>query len=241
VVQGPRRADPGPDGRQRTDGRTPDGRTPDGRHQTAGQAGPGRRNQVTGHPTVGHRTAGHPTVGHPTVGHPTVGHRTAGHRTAGHRTGRGTGPGGHPMVDKDRSGRYGGHLGLPDHGDALRPGHRPEAPAGRRRVGRSATGTAPQEATLPRAGHRRDQAVVGDTPPSGRRLGALLSSDDFGSSVERAAKLHPLWQALCRKRAASVRLPGQAALSVRLERRGSESAGARCLPRLLLGLSRSPA
>jgi hypothetical protein len=24
--------------------------------------------------------------------------------------------------------------------------------------------------------------------------GALLSSDDFGSSVERTAKLHPLWQ-----------------------------------------------
>jgi hypothetical protein len=28
-----------------------------------------------------------------------------------------------------------------------------------------------------------------------RRLGALLSSDDFGSSVERTAKLHPLWRA----------------------------------------------
>jgi hypothetical protein len=27
-----------------------------------------------------------------------------------------------------------------------------------------------------------------------RRLGALLSSDDYGSSVERTAKLHPLWQ-----------------------------------------------
>jgi hypothetical protein len=27
-----------------------------------------------------------------------------------------------------------------------------------------------------------------------RRLGALLSSDDFGSSVERTAKLHPLWR-----------------------------------------------
>ena len=26
--------------------------------------------------------------------------------------------------------------------------------------------------------------------------GAFLSSDDFGSSVERAAKLHPLWQGL---------------------------------------------
>jgi hypothetical protein len=27
-----------------------------------------------------------------------------------------------------------------------------------------------------------------------RRLGALLSSDDFGSSVERTGRLHPLWQ-----------------------------------------------
>jgi hypothetical protein len=25
-------------------------------------------------------------------------------------------------------------------------------------------------------------------------VGALLSSDDYGSSVERAAELHPLWQ-----------------------------------------------
>jgi hypothetical protein len=29
---------------------------------------------------------------------------------------------------------------------------------------------------------------------SERTRGALLSSDDYGSSVERAAKLHPLWQ-----------------------------------------------
>jgi hypothetical protein len=27
-----------------------------------------------------------------------------------------------------------------------------------------------------------------------RRLGALLSSEDFGSSVERTVTLHPLWQ-----------------------------------------------
>jgi hypothetical protein len=72
----------------------------------------------------------------------------------------------------------------------------------------------------------------------GRILGALLSSDDYGSSVERTAKLHPLWQALCRGRAASVRLPGQAAVSVPLGAQGSASAGARCLPRLLLALSR---
>jgi hypothetical protein len=33
-------------------------------------------------------------------------------------------------------------------------------------------------------------------PAAKRRLGALLSSDDYGSSVERAAKLHPLWRML---------------------------------------------
>jgi hypothetical protein len=33
-----------------------------------------------------------------------------------------------------------------------------------------------------------------------RRLGALLSSDDYGSSVERTAKLHPLWQGARRDR-----------------------------------------
>jgi hypothetical protein len=31
---------------------------------------------------------------------------------------------------------------------------------------------------------------------SNRTPGASLSSDDFGSSVERTATLHPLWQAL---------------------------------------------
>src|SRR5215218_1340898 len=35
-------------------------------------------------------------------------------------------------------------------------------------------------------------SAAGGTPPSRWRLGALLSSDDFGSSVERTAKLHPL-------------------------------------------------
>ena len=75
-------------------------------------------------------------------------------------------------------------------------------------------------------------------PQSVAPTGALLSSDDYGSSVEPTAKLHPLWQALCRGRAASVRLPGEAAVSVPLGAQGSDSAGARCLPRLLLALSR---
>jgi hypothetical protein len=34
----------------------------------------------------------------------------------------------------------------------------------------------------------------GGSPRSRLRLGALLSSDDYGSSVERTATLHPLWQ-----------------------------------------------
>jgi hypothetical protein len=54
---------------------------------------------------------------------------------------------------------------------------------------RSATGTAPQETTLPRARHRRDQTVVGDTSPSGRRLGALLSCVGFGWYEGRAMGL----------------------------------------------------
>jgi hypothetical protein len=37
------------------------------------------------------------------------------------------------------------------------------------------------------------------------RLGALLSSDDFGSSVERTAKLHPLWREQSRRGLSSIR------------------------------------
>jgi hypothetical protein len=33
-------------------------------------------------------------------------------------------------------------------------------------------------------------------PSSLAAAGALLSSDDYGSSVERTAKLHPLWRLL---------------------------------------------
>ena len=37
-----------------------------------------------------------------------------------------------------------------------------------------------------------------------RTRGALLSSDDYGSSVERTATLHPLWQGLLSQTAARV-------------------------------------
>ena len=42
------------------------------------------------------------------------------------------------------------------------------------------------------AGHRRDQTAADDTLPSSRRLGALLSSDDYGSRVGRDVGGHPV-------------------------------------------------
>jgi hypothetical protein len=39
----------------------------------------------------------------------------------------------------------------------------------------------------------------GATSPDRPRLGALLSSEDFGLSVERTAKLHPLWRVSSRR------------------------------------------
>ena len=45
--------------------------------------------------------------------------------------------------------------------------------------------------------------LVGVALPSKPRLGALLSSDDYGSSVERTATLHPLWRGALRAYQAS--------------------------------------
>jgi hypothetical protein len=42
--------------------------------------------------------------------------------------------------------------------------------------------------------HGSDRPLLGVALPSKPRLGALLSSDDYGSSVERTAKRHPLWR-----------------------------------------------
>jgi hypothetical protein len=68
---------------------------------------------------------------------------------------------------------YGGQLGLPDHGDAY---DRDTAQkSGRRRVGRSATGTAPQETTRQGLATAATRQLQADTPISSRRLGALLS------------------------------------------------------------------
>ena len=51
------------------------------------------------------------------------------------------------------------------------------------------TGTAVHEAALVRP------ETSGEAQVSPAEAGAALSSDDFGSSVERAATLHPLWRA----------------------------------------------
>jgi hypothetical protein len=39
------------------------------------------------------------------------------------------------------------------------------------------------------------RSAAGGTPPSSRRLGALLSSDDYGSRVEQMAEVQVLWRA----------------------------------------------
>ena len=85
----------------------------------------------------------------------------------------------------------GGQLGLPDHGDAY---DRDTAQKpGRRRVGWSATGTAPQETTRQGLATAAIRQLQADTPISSRRLGALLSSDGFGSRVGRCSGGHPVY------------------------------------------------
>jgi hypothetical protein len=54
----------------------------------------------------------------------------------------------------------------------------------------SAVGHLPARDGLP-----HDQPTAWSLCRPSRTLGALLSSDDFESSVERTATLHPLWQA----------------------------------------------
>ena len=59
---------------------------------------------------------------------------------------------------------------------------------------RSAART-PGAPTPPRTGlATAATSAAGGTPPSSWRLGALLSSDDFGRTVERDGGCHVLWQ-----------------------------------------------
>jgi hypothetical protein len=56
------------------------------------------------------------------------------------------------------------------------------------------TARTPRAPTLPQTGlATAATSAASGTPPSRWRLGALLSSDDYGSSLERTAKRHPLW------------------------------------------------
>jgi hypothetical protein len=172
---GPRRhrLSMGGDGRVRTDGADTarlDTARVDSRRLSAGPCG--RRPQVTGH-----RTAGQPDPGRQD--------RMGGHR----RLNRATDAvacllaGSTTATTPDRSisaGRSSGQMSS----------------------GRATTRTAQRQG---RRGHPRcfgrawpppRQSAADGTPPSSWRLGALLSSDDYGSSVERTATLHPLGQAL---------------------------------------------
>jgi hypothetical protein len=143
------------------------GRT--GGHQSAGQPDPGRPNQMTGHRTAGHRTAGQPE---PDIGTEWVDTQWW--------TPTGDGHHGRPWPSRPRQGRP--TAGTPSASSAVQMS-----------PGRSATGQLNSKDTakagLATAATRQRQ---GDTPPSKARLGALLSSDDYGSRVERLGACHPL-------------------------------------------------
>jgi hypothetical protein len=186
----------GGDGRVRTD---------EGRHQTAG------------HRTDGHRTAGHRTAGHRTAGHRTAGHRTGGQQPSDRRTLWTTTPG-----DRTPDGWTAGSRTPRPDGWTPPAGHRRptpwracwpgrpwrrrlsarsrlDAPPGRRRPGEQPPG--PLSSKDAGGTPRWDgwvwppprQSAASGTPLSSWRLGALLSSDDFGSSVERRGGCHPVY------------------------------------------------
>jgi hypothetical protein len=160
------------------------------------------RSHRTPHPDTGHRTPDGrtPDTGHRTGGHRTGGHRTGGHRTGGHRTpDTGQADAGHADADAGRGQGDQGTVGI------RVPRHRwdGEPCCCGWHARRSSTMTAlGGEATCQRA--RLPATPPGScwvAPPAAeRRLGALLSLDDFGSSVERRGGGHPVygdeWQCL---------------------------------------------
>jgi hypothetical protein len=144
------------------------------------------------------------------------GQQPAGRRTGGHRTGwtldaldtrrpdtgrldgqtRTTEPlSGHHMVDADRRPTpWQASWPCRPRRQRLPAGCRLDAPPASRRLGDQPTRTAQQQGLPGRARPPPRPSAAGATPPSSWRLGALLSSDDFGSSVEREAH----GQVLCR-------------------------------------------
>jgi hypothetical protein len=91
--------------------------------------------------------------------------------------------------------RCGWRPGIADRGDDTR---RLDAPPGRRRLGeqqpRQLSSKDFEGIMLLRTGLATAATVgCGGTPPSSWRLGALLSSDDYGSSVGRPGGGHPVY------------------------------------------------
>jgi hypothetical protein len=189
----------GGDGRVRTHGA---GRQPAGRW-TGGHL-------RTGHRTGGHQRAGPRTGGQQMTGPPDTRTTTqvTGHRTGWTPDGWTAGP---RTTIPDGWTPDAGHRPATDvMAGVLAVSTRATTPdrwmsagrsAGRRHLGKQQPRTAQQQglrghhAATDRPGDRRPRpSAAGDRPPSSWRRGALLSSDDYGSSVERTAKLHPLWR-----------------------------------------------
>jgi hypothetical protein len=154
--------------------------TPDAGQRTAdaGQRTPGRSDARTGHwtavPWTGKR--GHWSLA------PDTGHRTP---DSGHRT---------LAEDVDRVTKARPASGPP--GPPRRATARWDAQpcsCGRRLRALDSPCRLGGEAAFQREIASRRQ-LLGRSAGVERRLGALLSSDDYGSSVERTAKLHPLWR-----------------------------------------------
>jgi hypothetical protein len=174
-------------GRRRT---RPDG----GRHQTVGQRTVGQR-------TGGQRTGGQQTADRRTRWTTTPGDRTPDGWTAGSRTPKPDG--GHRLLDTgDR--RRGVPAGGVDHATTPELSIPAGRSSGQTPSGRATTRTAQQQG---RRGHPRwdgwvwpppRQSAASGTPLSSWRLGALLSSDDYGQSVERAALGQVLWRVAMR-------------------------------------------
>jgi hypothetical protein len=102
--------------------------------------------------------------------------------------------GGHACWTGTGDRRHGWHPGIADYGEDARP-----LAAGwrlRRAAAVWASNSPDSSAQGPRrtAWPRPRPSAAGDTPRSSWRLGALLSSDDFGSRVERRAYGQVLWR-----------------------------------------------
>jgi hypothetical protein len=73
-----------------------------------------------------------------------------------------------------------------------------------RRLRCSATMTARSEPPASATTYRTTRQLLGRSPPAKPRLGALLSSDDFGSRGERDGGLHPFMATLKDERGGSI-------------------------------------